>query len=95
MLQIRVTGKEKEVEPFLHDLKRCPQFEWVNEAFSATDYEINTTCSLRHDPCKGYQVVHLYSENGEVITIPLSGMILAEMEEGKRIIAGWHFDIFA
>ncbi|MBH8605771.1 MULTISPECIES: hypothetical protein [unclassified Thermoactinomyces] len=97
MLKLQVEGKAHQVEPFLCDLKQRPQIELHQERVQemADDDRICFTCEVDLQPSRRVKIVHLITQNGGEIRMPLLDVIYAEIEEGRKILAGKSFDIFA
>ncbi|MBA4544006.1 hypothetical protein H1164_14045 [Thermoactinomyces daqus] len=97
MLKLQVEGKAHQVEPFLYDLRQRPQIalhqEHVKEV--SDDNQICVTCEVDLQPSRRLKIVHLRTQDGGEIRMPLLDVIHAEIEEGKTILAGKAFDIFS
>lgn len=97
MIKLQVEGKTQQVEPFLCDLKQRSQIRFHQERVQETvdDSRICVTCEVDLQPSHRVKIIHLRTQDGGEIRMPLLDVIYAEIEEGKTILAGKTFDIFS
>ncbi|MRG27776.1 hypothetical protein [Laceyella tengchongensis] len=97
MIKLQVEGKTHQVEPFLCDLKQRALIEFHQERVQETvgDSRICVTCEVDLQPSRRVKIIHLRTQDGGEIRMPLLDVIYAEIEEGRKILAGKSFDIFA
>lgn len=97
MLKVEVGGQREQVQPFLSELEQYSQIELKNKTIVEEEQgeeEIRVICHVEHHPERRMKMVILSTAGGGEIRLPLLDLLLAEMDEGKTIIAGRSFDIF-
>ncbi|WP_124726864.1 hypothetical protein [Staphylospora marina] len=99
MLKVQVEGEMRKVEPFVRELARRPHVEVASEEVRVIrEMEpdmVRVRFRLQHQPQRRVKVVSLFDGNGREIRIPLMDVISVRMDDGRHIVTGRSFDIFA
>jgi hypothetical protein len=99
VLKVQVEGKMRQVEPFVRELTHRPHMELVPEAVRVENESeqevIRVHFQVQHQPQRRVKVVSLFDKGGQEIRIPLMDVIDVQMDDGRRIVTGRSFDIFA
>jgi hypothetical protein len=92
-----VQGQPDQVKSFLQDIRQRPQIELHQEGMQEMA-DVNRVCvtfEIDLQPSRRVKIVHLETKGGGEIRMPLLDLVYAEIEEGRKILAGKSFDIFA
>jgi hypothetical protein len=97
LIKLQVLGQPDQVKSFLQDIRQRPQIELHQEGMQEMDDDnrICVTCEVDLQPSSRIKIVHLETKGGGEILMPLLDLVYAEIEEGRKILAGKSFDIFA
>ncbi|MBH8605505.1 hypothetical protein [Thermoactinomyces sp. CICC 10522] len=97
MIKLQVLGQPDQVKSFLQDIRQRPQIELHQEGMQemADENGICVTCEVDLQPSSRIKIVHLSTQDGGEIRMPLQDLIYAEIEEGRKILEGKSFDIFS
>jgi hypothetical protein len=93
-MKLWVEGKPEQVRPFMLELARHVEvfpsepIQKVNE-----DQEV-IVCLIRYQPRKRVTVVEIETKDNGLVRIPFLDLVMAEMDQGQSILAGWTYDIF-
>jgi hypothetical protein len=100
MMKIQVEGNANQVQPFLMDLDRWPDFVVrKHRSFLAglqPDDKITVTCYVDRspNPRRRMLIAQLLCRDGVEIRIPLFDVMEVGMANGTRLITGRSYDIF-
>lgn len=89
-MKLSVEGQTHEIEPFMNDLKQQSQIDFHHEEIQEVSQEL-----VDLKPSRRVKVVEFLNDGRVIIKMPLLDLVHGEIEEGKIIIAGKSFDIFA
>jgi hypothetical protein len=97
MLRVTVEGETKQVEQLHDHFKKDGRFHlWdQTEMIKPNSHEKNMVFFLQVKPKKDeLSRICLTTEKGEVISFDLLNCHLLELETGKQLVVGYHYDIF-
>jgi hypothetical protein len=98
MVKLQLEGQDSHVHPLLFDLQQHPNIEWLGNEERVDDgseqVEVRVVCYVKHRPQGRLKIVHIETEDGVEIRIPIMDLIQVEMEDGTTLLAGRSFDIF-
>jgi hypothetical protein len=97
LIKLQLLGQPDQVKSFLQDIRQRPQIEIHQEEMQemADDNRICVTFEVDLQPTRRVKIVHLRTQDGGEIRMPLLDVIYAEIEERGKIIVGKAFDIFS
>ncbi len=95
-MKLSVQGQADEVEWFVNDLKHRSQIDFHHEEIQeASLNQVCVKCDIDLKPSRRVKVVELVKDGKVTVKMPLLDVVHGEIEEGKFIIVGKSFDIFA
>ncbi|MBA4602200.1 hypothetical protein [Thermoactinomyces mirandus] len=95
-MKLSVQGQADEVEPFMDELKQHPYIDFHHEEVQeVSQHQVCITCDIDLKPLRRVKIVELLKDGEVIVKMPLIDVVHGEIEEGKIIIAGKSFDIFA
>lgn len=93
--KLRVEGKVHQVGPFMTDLNHHSKINFHQKETQMDEDHVCITCDIDLQPFRRVKIVKFLREGKVIITMPLLDLVVAEIEEGKTILAGKSFDIFS
>ncbi|MCH5586488.1 hypothetical protein MK805_16230 [Shimazuella sp. AN120528] len=97
MLRLTVEGEAEQVDQLWEHLSRdaCLHLWDVSEMVKPNSIDKNKLCFLQFKEKKQtLSRVCMTTEKGEVISFDLSNCHILELETGKQLVLGYHYDIF-
>lgn len=95
MLRLHIEGKEQQIQPFLLDLKQHhPDIDLIDKKVKDEKVEITMKCEALNKPKQRVKTVVLHTTDGQSIHIPILDMVMVQLEDKVKFIAGRSFDIF-
>lgn len=97
MLRVTVEGETEQVDQLWRHLRRdeCLHLCDVTEMIKPNSIDKNVVCFLQlKEKKQALSRICLTTDKGEVISLDLSNCHVLELETGKRLVMGYHYDIF-